>query len=294
MNQEKIGKLIAKKRKELNMTQLDLADKLYVTNKTVSRWEKGNYMPDLSMIVSLSEILGVSTYELLTGEEINKDIENKTNIETEIRCLFSLSEEEKIIGYFKSFSDLTYKGKFYEQTIQYDHPNINNSFYSKEIDARFRVRVTKNENVEKCMISYKRRGKDFLSEDINSEEEVEVNTDYKDFDNLKYILDNVLKMKLVESYERYRYVFYNDDIEVDVDIYPFMIAIEIENKSKEKDPKLVVLYYLNKFNFDISDTYRLSWDDKYEELCKEQNIKVYKEVSFDKEMPKFDGYKFIK
>ena len=74
MNQEKIGKLIAKKRKELNMTQLDLADKLYVTNKTVSRWEKGNYMPDLSMIVSLSEILGVSTYELLTGEEINKDI----------------------------------------------------------------------------------------------------------------------------------------------------------------------------------------------------------------------------
>ena len=294
MNQEKIGKLIAKKRKELNMTQTDLADKLYVTNKTISRWEKGNYMPDLSMIVSLSEILKISTYELLTGEEILKDNENKNNIETETRCLFSLSEEEKIIEYFKGFSDLTYKGKFYEKTIQYDHPSASNSFYSKEIDARFRVRVTKNENVEKCMISYKRRGKDFLNEDINSEEEVEVKIDYKDFNNLTYILENVLGMKLIESYERYRYVFYNEDIEVDVDVYPFMIAVEIENKSLDKDPKIVVLYYLNKFNFDLNDTYKLSWDDKYDELCKKQNVKVYKEVSFDKEMPEFEGYEFIK
>ena len=70
MNQDKIGKLIAKKRKELNMTQSELADKLCVTNKTVSRWETGNYMPDLSMIVSLSELLNISTYELLKGEEI--------------------------------------------------------------------------------------------------------------------------------------------------------------------------------------------------------------------------------
>ena len=283
MEQTRIGKVIAKRRKELKMTQEELANKLYVTNKTISRWETGNYMPDLSMIVSLSNILGISTYELLTGEVIS----NNSNIETETRVLFSLSEEDKIISYLKGFDDLLYKGKFYEKTSQYNHPDKNIDFYSKEIDARFRVRISESENNKKCMISYKRRNANFLKEDINNEEEVEVNIDYKDYDNLNYILENVLKMELVESYERYRYVFYNDDIEIDVDIYPFMIAIEIENKSNNKDAKMVVMYYLEKLGFTLEDTYKLSWDDKYEELCENQNIEAYKIVTFDKKMPEF-------
>ena len=283
MEQTKIGKVIAKRRKELKMTQEELANKLYVTNKTVSRWETGNYMPDLSIIVSLSNILDISTYELLTGEVSS----NNSNIETETRVLFSLSEEDKIINYLKGFDDLLYKGKFYEKTSQYNHPDKNIDFYSKEIDARFRVRISESENNKKCMISYKRRNANFLKEDINNEEEVEVNIDYKDYDNLNYILENVLKMELVESYERYRYVFYNDDIEIDVDIYPFMIAIEIENKSNNKDAKMVVMYYLEKLGFTLEDTYKLSWDDKYEELCENQNIEAYKIVTFDKKMPEF-------
>lgn len=140
------------------------------------------------------------------------------------------------------------------------------------------------------MISYKRRGKEFLNEDINNEEEVEVNIEYNDYDNLIYILEEVLKMKLVESYERYRYVFYNDDIEIDVDVYPFMIAVEIENKSLNKDPELVVMYYLEKLGFSIKDTYKLSWDDKYEELCKQQNVEIYNVVTFDKKMPEFKNH----
>ena len=109
MEQAKIGKLIAKRRKELKMTQEELANKLHVTNKTISRWENGNYMPDLSIIVELSNILNISTYELLTGE-----IKQTTsNIETETRILFSLSEEEKIIDYLKGIKNLEYKGKFY-------------------------------------------------------------------------------------------------------------------------------------------------------------------------------------
>lgn len=283
MEQTKIGKVIAKRRKELKMTQEELANKLYVTNKTVSRWETGNYMPDLSIIVSLSNILDISTYELLTGEVSS----NNSNIETETRVLFSLSEEDKIINYLKGFDDLLYKGKFYEKTSQYNHPDKNIDFYSKEIDARFRVRISESESNKKCMISYKRRNENFLKEDINNEEEVEVNIDYKDCDNLNYILENVLKMELVESYERYRYVFYNDDIEIDIDIYPFMIAIEIENKSNNKDAKMVVMYYLEKLGFTLEDTYKLSWDDKYEELCKNQNIEAYKIVTFDKKMPEF-------
>lgn len=287
MNQEKIGKFISEKRKELNLTQRELADKLYVTDKTISRWENGNYMPDLSNIIVLSDILGVSTYELLLGEEMTKEDKNKDNIETETRVLFSLDKEEEIIKKLNEIDDLIYKGKFYEKTIQYNHPDEKIDFYSKEIDARFRVRITENKNYQKCMISYKRRGQDFFKDKINSEEEVEVEINYKDFDNLSYILENVLKMKLVESYERYRYVYYNDDVEIDVDIYPFMIAVEIENKSTDKDPRMVVLYYLEKLGFTLDDIYQLSWDDKYEELCKEQNMEVYKIVEFDKKMPIF-------
>ena len=69
MDTLKIGKFIAKKRKEKKMTQEDLARVLGVSNKTISRWENGNYMPDLSLLKPLSEVLGVSLNELLSGEK---------------------------------------------------------------------------------------------------------------------------------------------------------------------------------------------------------------------------------
>ena len=70
MDTIKIGRFIAKKRKELGLTQQQLAEQLGVTNKTISRWENGNYMPDLSMIEPLSEILQISLNEFFAGEEI--------------------------------------------------------------------------------------------------------------------------------------------------------------------------------------------------------------------------------
>lgn len=83
MDTLKIGKFIAKKRKEKNMTQEELARILGVTNKTVSRWENGNYMPDLSLLKPLSETLGVSLNALLSGEDdvdVQKADENISNI----------------------------------------------------------------------------------------------------------------------------------------------------------------------------------------------------------------------
>ena len=93
-------------------------------------------------------------------------------------------------------------------------------------------------------------------------------------------------MNIVESYERYRSIFCNDDIEIVVDEYPFGLCIELENKSKTKDAEVVIKNWLNKLNFDINDAYRLSWDDKYAELCKEQDKKVENVVRFNKDMPK--------
>lgn len=83
MSTKKIGKFIAEKRREKSYTQAQLAEKLGVTSKTISRWENGNYMPDLSMLTPLCEILGISVEELLKGEnniaegESRKELEQK-------------------------------------------------------------------------------------------------------------------------------------------------------------------------------------------------------------------------
>lgn len=292
MNTQKIGNYISKKRHEKKLTQQELAEKLFLTGKTISRWENGNYMPDLSILIELATILDTSVYELLLGEEISN--QETQNIETEIRFLYSLSEEDKIIKYFKTFDELTYMGAFKEQTLQYNHPMKEYDFYKKEIDARFRLRITESNNYQKTMITYKRRLENFLTEDINTEEEIEVEVKNQSTGNLIYLLENVLHMTLIESYTRTRHIFKNEDIEVAVDIYPFMIAIEIENKSKEKDPKAVILYYLNLLNFKLEESYKLSWDDKYDELCDEQNIKKENHVDTTKEMPTYNNHFFNK
>ena len=70
MDTKKIGAFIADNRKKKGLTQEQLGERLGVSNKTVSRWENGNYMPDLSLLEPLSIELGISLNELLAGEEI--------------------------------------------------------------------------------------------------------------------------------------------------------------------------------------------------------------------------------
>lgn len=73
MDSKKIGIFIATNRKKKGLTQEQLGEKLGVSNKTISRWENGNYMPDLSLLEPLSKELGISLNELLAGEEIAKE-----------------------------------------------------------------------------------------------------------------------------------------------------------------------------------------------------------------------------
>ena len=68
MNQQTTGKFIAHKRKEKNLTQEQLAEKLGVSNKTVSKWETGKCMPDYSVVKNLCEELGITVAELMDGE----------------------------------------------------------------------------------------------------------------------------------------------------------------------------------------------------------------------------------
>lgn len=73
MNQEKIGKFIAKMRKEKKLTQQELAEKLGVSDRTIGNWENGRNMPDLSLFKPLCEELNISINDLLSGEKLKKE-----------------------------------------------------------------------------------------------------------------------------------------------------------------------------------------------------------------------------
>ena len=77
MNQEKIGKFIASCRKKQKLTQEQLAEKLGITYKAVSKWETGKGLPDASIMKDLCNILKITVNELLSGELINKEDYNK-------------------------------------------------------------------------------------------------------------------------------------------------------------------------------------------------------------------------
>ncbi len=79
MDQLKIGKFIAECRKKVNLTQMQLAEKLGITDKAISKWERGLAMPDSSIMLELCDILGISVNELLSGEKINMENSNQKN-----------------------------------------------------------------------------------------------------------------------------------------------------------------------------------------------------------------------
>ncbi len=73
MNQERIGKFIAECRRQKKFTQSEVAEKLGVTDRSVSNWENGKNMPDLSLLKPLCEILDISINELLSGERLGEE-----------------------------------------------------------------------------------------------------------------------------------------------------------------------------------------------------------------------------
>lgn len=82
MDYDKIGSFIQQKRKEKDLTQKELARKLYLTDKAVSKWERGLGCPDVSTLEKLSEILGVSILSILNGEDVNNEDVNNAVLKT--------------------------------------------------------------------------------------------------------------------------------------------------------------------------------------------------------------------
>lgn len=95
MNQIKIGKFIASCRKEQGMTQANLAEKLGITDRAVSKWENGKSMPDSGIMLELCELLEINVNELLSGEKIDM---NNYEEKTEENLRQVLNRVEKILN----------------------------------------------------------------------------------------------------------------------------------------------------------------------------------------------------
>lgn len=93
MDQVKIGKFIAGCRKEANLTQAQLAEKLDITNRAVSKWETGKALPDSSIMLELCRTLGITVNDLLSGEVVTMDNYSK-NLENNLLEMVKQKEED--------------------------------------------------------------------------------------------------------------------------------------------------------------------------------------------------------
>ncbi len=97
MDQVKIGRFIAERRKKVNLTQAQLAEKLNITDKAISKWERGKAMPDVSIMLELCGILEISVNELLSGEEISMENNNERNEQLLLDMAKEVEQKNKTI-----------------------------------------------------------------------------------------------------------------------------------------------------------------------------------------------------
>ena len=97
MDQIKIGRFIAECRKKANLTQVQLADKLGITDKAISKWERGITMPDTSIMLELCDILRISVNELLSGEKIDMENNGQKNEQLLLDMAKELEKKNKTI-----------------------------------------------------------------------------------------------------------------------------------------------------------------------------------------------------
>ena len=148
MNQEKIGKFIAKCRRDKKLTQSELAEKLNISNKAISKWETGRGMPDASIMLELCEYLGITVNELLSGEKLeegeykekaneniiniakesekNKKVKNKIIIVLTIIIIFSI---------LLLITNIIYRN--FEITLEYDNRLIKCETNNEDIICSF-------------------------------------------------------------------------------------------------------------------------------------------------------------
>ena len=97
MDQLKIGRFIAQCRKNQNLTQMQLAEKLNITDRAISKWETGKALPDSSLMLELCRILKITVNDLLSGEKINMENNNQKNEQLMLDMAKEIEQKNKTI-----------------------------------------------------------------------------------------------------------------------------------------------------------------------------------------------------
>ncbi len=104
MDQIKVGAFLKDLRKEKGITQEQLAEKLGVSGRTISRWETGKNMPDISLLVEIAEFFDVSIPEIIKGERKSEYMKNETKEVAETMSDYAKAEKEQLIKSFRNMS----------------------------------------------------------------------------------------------------------------------------------------------------------------------------------------------
>ena len=200
------GKRISKIRQSKNITQKELASKLYVTDKTISSWESNRTEPSLEMIIKLSEILECSASYLLYGDNF------KDNIEMEIKIKLTKEEYENLNKMMKLI------GKFLLQSNQQDI-YYQSDYLGDEINKLLRIRLSGNKKI----LTYKTYNNNMYYEEY----EVEIDNS----NNMMKIFDFIGLKKITEVKKERMIYSYQDKYEVSldkVDNLGYFIEIEVK------------------------------------------------------------------
>jgi adenylate cyclase class IV len=213
-------------------------------------------------------------------------MDEKTKTEKEIRFYFPANKFNLLKNKLKN---IEFCESYYEMTKMYNNPNPKYDFYNPSIDGRLRLRYgisLENKTKSFGLVSWKQRIPKYSKELIRKEKEVEFTFDIKDIDNVKNIIENILRCPLVSSYERRRHYYSTSNFSITLDEFPFGLMLEIEFK-KNNINNTDINDLLKLFNLRIEDASFLSCDDMYKNLCLKNNKKNKPDILFsDKDMPR--------
>ena len=274
MDPKKTGIIISDARKKANMTQKDLADKLYVSDKAVSKWERGLCFPDISVLIPLTEILNISLYDLLRGEKVNKKeveetLKNTINysnreIKRKKKKYIVISSIIILVIVLASIVSLIFINKNKDISAIVDRDTIHTiNFYSK---YKTTIDNTNGEKLEliimKLPLKWKERQFDVSSDTIKISYGISYKDVVKAYGDENYVKEAMINMASVIfttvsdvsaveiRYTDYKYSISKEELQKAYDILSFDEVIENDNWVK---------FVMNKLIDDdfVNDTFKL-------------------------------------
>ena len=274
MDPKKTGIIISDARKKLKMTQKDLADKLYVSDKAVSKWERGLCFPDISVLIPLTEILNISLYDLLRGEKVNKKeveetLKNTINysnseINRKKKKYITISSIIIFVIVFTSMVSLVFINKNKDISAIVDRDTIHTiNYYSK---YKTTIDNTNGEKLEfiimKLPLKWKERQFDVSSDTIKISYGISYKDVVKAYGDENYVKEAMINMASVIfttvsdvsaveiRYTDYKYSISKEELQKAYDILSFDEVIENDNWVKFVTNKLIDDDFVN-------DTFKL-------------------------------------